>query len=48
MWHGVVADLTMFVDVGGLALLGGSLVNTSNAHSLPIGCYSMDCHQCLH
>ena len=25
MWHGVVTDLTMFVDVGGLALLGGSL-----------------------
>ena len=48
MWHGVVTDLTMFVDVGGLALLGGSLMNASNAHSLPIGCHSMDCHQCLH
>ena len=48
MWHGVVTDLTMFVDVGGLALLGGSLMNASNAHSLLIGCLSIDCQQRLH
>ena len=29
MWHGVVIDLTMSVGVGGLALLGGSLMNTN-------------------